>query len=204
MADNPELSDAGRQLATLALDKLRQEGTLGVRQRELLRRALTTTGDAFEWNRLQGSETVRANAAAKDVAALADFGADLLEKALTEELATKKAEVQQIKKIQASIQKLAKDSRATYPAEFVYQHSARDGSGGTVTKTVTLTPNNAEEALAAVATLEKRMEDFAKLRDQMLVQLENRRRLVREMKKGLANFVTAAHGLVLDVLSTPS
>lgn len=203
MAENQELRDAARQMASLALDKLRQEGTLGVRQKELLRRALNTASDAFDWNRLQGSETVRTTAATKHVTELADFGADILEQELTDELATKKGEVQQIKKIAASVQKMGKDARASFPAEVVYQHTARDGSGGMVTKTVTLTLTNAEEALNAAATLEKRLEDMTKLRDQMLVQLDLRRRQVREMKRGLPTFVTSAHGLIQDVLSTP-
>jgi len=202
MTGTPELKEAGRRLASLALEKLQQDGALGVRQREHLRRALATAAAALGWDLIPGSKTDRMAAATKDVAKLADVGAHLLERDLADLLTEKKGEMLRLKKVAKSVQKLAADSDASYPAEVEYSHTARDGSGGLVTKTETLTLSDAGEALNAATTLEKRLEGFAKLRDQMLEELKHRQRQVGEMRHGLSSFVESSNGLVVEVLAT--
>jgi hypothetical protein len=61
---------------------------------------------------------------------------------------------------------------------------------------------DADEAFSAAASLEKRMEGSAKLRDLMLVELKQRRHQVRQMRRGLPGFVEWSNGLVAEVLSS--
>lgn len=202
-ADTPELGKAARTLASLALAKYRQDGTLGVRQGEQLRRALATAADALDWDSIGGSTADRTAAAASDVAEIAESGAELLESDLEELLAEKKGEVKEIARVVESVQKLAADPSASYPTEVEYSHTKRSPSGSLITKIETLTLNDAGEALAAAATLEKRMEGLAKLQGQMLEELKEKRRQVREMRLGLPGFVESSDGLVTELLTMP-
>jgi hypothetical protein len=97
---------------------------------------------------------------------------------------------------------LAADAKTEYPAEVEYSHTARDGLRRLVTKTEALTLADADEATSAAATLEKRLEGYAKLRDQMLEELEERQRQIDEMRDGLSGFVAASNRLVVEVLAT--
>jgi len=202
MNGSPELADAGRKLAQLALEKLRQDGSLGVRQREQLRRALTTAADALDWDSIPGSRTDRVAAVTRHVAALAEAGADSLEQDIADLLDDKKAEIAELEKVARAVRKLASDEGASFPAEVEYSHTARDGTRTLVTRTETLVLGDADEALSAAATLEKRLEGYAKLRDQMLEDLERRQEQVGEMRHGLSGFVAWSNVVVLEVLAT--
>lgn len=196
------MTEAGRKLALLALEKLRQDGSLGVRQREQLRRALTTAADALDWDSIPGSRTDRVAAVTKHVAALAEAGAHSLEQDIASLLDDKKAEIAELEEVTRSVQELANDANAEYPTEVEYSHTARDGTRTLVTRTETLVLNDADEALSAAATLEKRRDGYAKLRDQMLEDLEHRQQQVGEMRHGLPGFVAWSNGVVLEVLAT--
>lgn len=200
--DTPELTKAGRKMALLALEKLRQDGTLGVRQREQLRRAFSAAADELGWSSMPGSRDDRVAAATSDVEELAAAGALSLERDLAELLEEKKAEMEQLEGVVASLESLAADEQTSYPTEVVYSHTARDGTRRLVTKTETLTLNDADEALAAAAKVEKRLESFAKLRDQMIEDLEQRQAQLDEMRHGLSGFVASSNGLVVEVLAT--
>lgn len=200
--DTPELTKAGRKMALLALEKLRQDGTLGVRQREQLRRAFSAAADELGWSSMPGSRDDRVAAATSDVEELAAAGALSLERDLAELLEEKKAEMEQLEGVVASLQSLAADENTSYPTEVAYSHTARDGTRRLVTKTETLTLNDADEALAAAAKVEKRLESFAKLRDQMIEDLEQRQAQLDEMRHGLSGFVASSNGLVVEVLAT--
>ncbi len=202
MMKSPELDGAGREMASLALERLRQDGRLRVRQREQLRRALSTAADALGWPSAPGSDTDKIKAATKDMAKLADGGARSLEQDLVELLAEKKTEMQRLEKVAQEIQELAADAKTSYPAVIEYSHTARDGSRGLVTKTETLTLNDADEALSAAASIEKRLESFAKLRDQMIEDLKHRQRQVAEMREELPSFVASSNALVAEVIAT--
>lgn len=189
-------------MALLALEKLRQDGTLGVRQREQLRRAFSAAADELGWSSMPGSRDDRVAAATSDVEELAAAGALSLERDLAELLEEKKAEMEQLEGVVASLESLAADEQTSYPTEVVYSHTARDGTRRLVTKTETLTLNDADEALAAAAKVEKRLESFAKLRDQMIEDLEQRQAQLDEMRHGLSGFVASSNGLVVEVLAT--
>jgi hypothetical protein len=139
--------------------------------------------------------------ATKDVSKLAEVGAQLLERDLADQVTGKKAEIQQLKKVAKSVEKLASDSDVKYPTEVEYLHTARSGVGGLVTKTAILTLNDASEALDAAATLEKRMDGFTKLRDQMLLDLQQRQRQLKVMKQGLSDFVESSSRVLGELLT---
>ncbi|MDZ7780207.1 MAG: hypothetical protein U5R14_09800 [Gemmatimonadota bacterium] len=200
--DTPELTTAGRTMALLALEKLRQDGSLGVRQREQLRRAFSAAADALDWSSIPGSMDDCVATAESDVAELAAAGAESLKRDLSELLDEKKVEIERVEEVVTSLHALAADPSASYPTEVVYSHTARDGTRRLVTKTETLTLNDADEALAAAAKIEKQLESYAKLRDQMVEELEEQRGQIEEMRHGLSVFVASSNGLVGEVLAT--
>ena len=199
---NPELNQTSRTLASLALERIRQDGSLVVRQKEQLRRALATAGEVLDWSLIPGERTARAAAVKKDVAALAEFGAETLDHDLVQQLKEKKAEINALEDVTTALRALAADSDAEYPAEVEYAHTGRDGQRRLVTKMETLTLADADEATSAAASLEKKLEGYTKLRDEMLVDLEQGRQKIGEMREELGSFVAASNGLVLEVLAT--
>ena len=201
MTNNPELRETARTLASLALEKNRQGGTLRVRQCEQLRRALFTAAASLGWDSMPGSREDRVAAATRDVAELADAGALLLESDLADELTGKKDELLRIKQVAESVQELAADSTVSYPTEVEYSHTTRNGMGNLVTKTATLTLNDATEALSAAAALERRLVGFEKLRDQMIGGLKEKQRQVSTMRRDLPGFVESSSGLVVELLA---
>lgn len=197
-----ELDDVSKALASLALARMKQDGSLRVRQREQLRRALTTAGDRLGWVTLRGGLTDRVKRATKDVTRLADAGTQALEGELAAAVADKKREIAQLSKVAASVQSMADDDDASFPAEIEYSHTARTGTKLLVTRTETLTLSDRDEALNTAAMLEKRIEGWEKLRDQMLVDLKDRQRQLRALKDSLSGFVDSSKGLVGEVLAT--
>lgn len=198
------MSATARVLASIALDKIRQEGTLRVRQGENLRRALTRAADAFEWESIPGTSADRVAIASKDVMELADVGAQLLDDDLADVVTYKKGEIVQIEKVSKAIRALASDARTIYPTQIEYSHTMRNALGGLVTKTVTLNLNDAAGALSAAAALEKRLEGLGRLRDQMLEDLKDKRMQIKTMRKGLPRFVEVSNGLLVEILAISS
>jgi len=199
---DPELNETGRLLASLALERLRQDGSLAVRQREQLRRALAAAGEVLDWSVIPGERGDRAATVKKDVTALAELGAETLADDLARQLEGKKVELKALEEVTHTLRALAADSGAAYPTQIVYAHTGRDAQRRLVTKTETLTLADAGEATSAAATLEKKLEGYAKLRDEMIEDLHRERRQILEMREGIGSFVAASNGLVLEVLAT--
>lgn len=202
ISNNPELDSASRMMASLALQQLRQEGALRVRQREQLHRALATAADAMDWTTIPGSNSDRVAAATKDMTRLTEAGAEALERDVLALLDEKKGEVAQLKAVVKTVKALADDDEATYPAEISYSHTARNGSQGLYTKIETLTVAGASEAVSAAAALEKKLDRFGRLRDEMLVEMKVRKKQIEEMRRTVAGFVDSSNSIVLDVLAT--
>ena len=197
---SPELHDVSRQLASLALAQVEQEGHLGVRQREQLRRALATAGEALGWaGRVADSEDGVAEVS-KDVLTMAKGGAKSMARDLAEELAGKKTEIAQIRRAAASATKMAESKKTTYPAEITYSFTVRDATGDLVTRTETLPMENSEEALSAAATIEKNPTGRLKLKDLMIADLKQKQKQVEVMTKTLSDFIEYSHDLLRDVL----
>jgi hypothetical protein len=198
---NPELTEAARALASLAFDRWLQDGSLGLRQREQLRRALATAGQALGWESMPGTRAERTEAAIQDVARLADVGMNLLDQDLEELLAGKRREIQRIRNVAASVHDLATDSTVSYPTEVEYSHTVRNAGGELVTRISTLTLKDPAAALSAAATLENRLDGLAKLRDQMLEDLRQRRRQIKVMRHGLPGFADSSRRVVGELLA---
>jgi len=197
---NPGVLELGRTVATLALDRIRQNGSLNVRQRDQLRRALARIAEARGWVLIPGPPSDCVTEATKDLAVLAEAGAQALRSDVAEEVAAKNDELKQLREVAQALQEMASSERTTYPAEIEYSHTARQGSQNLVTKTDTLTLSDTAEAHSAAATLERSMEGWAKLRDQMLEQLGHRQRQIERMHQSLSGFVDSSRTLVSEVL----
>ena len=196
-----ELSEAERRLASLALDRLRKDGVLGVRQHENLRRTLAFAGDALGWELLPGSTKDRVAAVKKAMTKLAEAGVEHLNGDITVLLAQKRREIAVLKKVAAAVRDLAKDAKTTYPTEVEVSFTQRSALGILVTKTETLALEDATEALRVADELTHREENRAKLRDQMIEELKERRRQLGVMKRDLPAFVESSHELVSELLA---
>ena len=199
---SPELREVGREFALLALARAQQDGSLLVRQRDQLHRALFRAAEELNWVLVSGSTADRITRVTKDVAVLADAGAHSLESDLAAQIAVKEAEIQQLKRVAHAVQKLATDANASWPAEIEYSHTARHGPQNLVTKTETLTLDDANAALDAAASLEKGMESRARLCDQMLEELKGKQRQVEQMRDTLSGFLDASRSLIGEVLAS--
>lgn len=199
--DDPEVLELGRAVAMLALERTRQNDTLNVRQRDQLRRAVAQIAEVRSWVLIPGATNDRVTKAAEDLAVLAEAGALSLKSDVADEVAAKNDELKQLREVARTVQKMATSERTTYPAEIEYSHTARQGSQDLVTKTDTLTLTDSAEAQSAAATLEKSMEGWARLRDQMLEELADRQHQIEETRRGLSSFVDASRTLVGEVLA---
>lgn len=192
VAGRPELLVVCRQLALLSLA---HEGRpLGPRQREELRRALATAGEALGW-----AETP-ANAA-DDVVSLALSGAASLESDLAQEWTNKQTEVSRLGDAATYARKLADDPKTSYPTEVTYSYTVRDPHGQLVTRTTTNTATNPAEALAAAEALRRSIEGRTKLTDQMVIDLEQRRERLKAIERNLPDFVESARDLIREVIA---
>ena len=199
LARSPEIQEVARQLASLALAQVEQEGPLGVRQGEQLRRALATAGEALGWTVAAGSgESVAA--ASKDVMAIAKSGARAMARDLVEELARKRTEPDQIGDTAASARKLSEDADAAYPAEITYSYTVRDASQGLITKTETLTVNDAREALSAAESIDRSIPGRTKLADLMILDLEQKQVRLDQSARGLSDFLKSSQNVLREVI----
>ncbi len=199
--EDPEVLELGRKVAMLALERTRQDGSLNVRQRDQLRRALVRTAEARGWILFPEGTADRVTKASEDLAIVAEAGALSLKSDVANEVAAKNNELKQLQEVARAVQKMAASPQTSYPAEIEYSHTARQGSQNLVTKIETLTLSDTAEAQVAAATLEKSMESWAKLRDQMLEELEHRQHQIEQTRRSLSRFVEASRTLVGEVLA---
>ena len=200
LARSPEIQQVARQLASLALAQVEQAGPLGVRQGEQLRRALATAGDALGWTARaanSGDSVVEVN---KDVMTMAKSGARSMARDLADELARKRTEASQIEDTAAAARTLSEDADTTYPAEITYCYTVRDPSKGLVTKTETLTPNDAKEALSAAEAIERSIPGRTKLADLMILDLEQKQVRLDVMTRTLPDFLKSSQELLREVM----
>ena len=202
MARSPELQDVARELATLALAKVEQDGALSIRQREQLRRAFSAAGDTLGWTRAVLTTGEPPGDVRKDVMSMSKRGAKLLAGDLAEELERKRTEVAQLEDAASSARKLAEDPETVYPTEVTYSYTARDASQELVTKTETLTLNDPQETLGAAEAIEKTVAGRGKLTDLMIIDLEERQERLDIMTRTLPEFLESSHELLREVVAT--
>jgi hypothetical protein len=199
---SPVVVGVSRQLATLALSH--RGRVLTHRQREELRRALSTAGDALGWSEQHaGSEDPVADLVG-EVVALAMEGIQDLDREMEQERAEKKTEASRLELSVRSTRALAENAKAVYPAEISYSYTVRDSYQQLITRTATSTVNDAREALAAADALEKSIEGRAKLADLMVIELEQRRQQLRDLERHLPDFVDSSRDLLREVIENLS
>ncbi|MDX1393186.1 MAG: hypothetical protein R3195_02300 [Gemmatimonadota bacterium] len=196
---SPEAREIAREFATLALAWVDRKGKLLVRQREELRRALATTADLQGWILLTDRQE---EIASKDFTTLTRSGARALAKDLADELAAKKAELTQLKKDVKAFDKLAETGDFDEPIEVEYTHTVRKPSKGLITRTEVEELKSASDASDLARTIEKRLDAWGKLREEMLGELKKREKRLDEMKDSIPDFVDASSGLIRDVFAT--
>jgi hypothetical protein len=195
---SPELLQVSRQLAQLAVAQ--QENPFSPRQREELRRALATAGEALRWSDNRAGIDDLVAGVTPDVTALTENGFDLLERDLVEERARKMTEVARLTEIAKSTRELAENPNSTYPAEITYSYTVRDPFHRLITKTAVSKVSDPREALGAAVALDKSMEGRTKLTDLMVIDLEERRVRLRSMRRTVPDFVVSARELIAEVL----
>ena len=199
---SPELDTVARQLGALALAQSEQEGRLGVRQKEQLRRALSAAGDALRWPGTSESTNESIAAVSKDVLALSKRGAKAMAKDLAAELARKKTEVAELAEISEALRVMSEDEGTSYPVEMSYPYTARDATYGQVTKTENLLLNEAREALSSSESIAKGIPSRTKLADLMIIALTAKQGREEVMTRGLPDFVKSTHELLREVIVT--
>ncbi|MEX2527489.1 MAG: hypothetical protein WEA09_07610 [Gemmatimonadota bacterium] len=199
---SPEFVEAARVVALLMMDKLRDDGTLGVRQRQQLRRALLVASEELDWASLRASLEERIAAARRDVEELVILGIQGLEKEVANVLEEKRGEMGRLQELVESIRTLAADPDTAFPVTLEYSHTGRNGSRSVATKAEVLTVNDAKEAAAAADALERKLDGYEKLRVQMVEELKERSRTLREMKKEVSQVAPAFQGMMVEVLAT--
>jgi hypothetical protein len=196
------MRDIAREVTSLALLRRKQGGRLNVRQREDLRRALASAGEKLGWGMTTAHSDDPVGAVTTTVKRMVRSGARSLKREVAEDLSEKKREEARLKDVIQSVRKLAADPTVEYPVEVSYSHTARDAAVGLVTRTETVTCENADEALQAARKIEKRMGRWAKLRAQMLDELKQRQKRVSEVTGNLSEFVDSSQGLLKDIIVT--
>lgn len=196
------MRNVARQVTALALVRLKQGGRLNVRQREDLRRALARAGEEMGWSQTAAHSDDPVAAVSKTVRRMLKSGARTLKQEVADDLSEKRKEEARLKKVIAEIREIAEDESVEYPVEISYSHTARDAARGLVTKTETLTCEDAKEALKAAKSIEKRMGRWAKLREQMLDELKQRQKRVGEVTSNLSEFLESSQGLLSEVIVT--
>lgn len=191
-----------RRLGALAVAQYRQAGDFRVRQQEQLRRAIRAAGEAMRWELLAGAEPAGTREIKADFRRLTQAGMRLLERDLEAEIAEKREEIRQLRKIVDALAKLASDDDAQFPAQVEYQYTARQGKDDLVTRTDELVLEDRGQAAKAAEQLEKRLDRLGVLRDEMIDKLKKRQRALADARLELPSFVRDADPLVDEVLAT--
>jgi len=199
---SPEIQQVGRELAVLALAHVAQDGQLGVRQGEQLRRALATAGDILGWTGTAASSKDVVADVSKDVLTMAKAGSKAMAKDLADDLVRKEAEMTQLTDAATAARELAEDPDAAFPAEIVYSYTVRDAYQGLVTKTETVTVNDTKETHSAADGIERNLTGRLKLRDLMIIDLQEKQVKLDAMTRTLPDFIKSAHELLEQVIST--
>jgi hypothetical protein len=199
VASSPELNDVSCQLALLALAQ--EDSPLGVRQREQLRRALATAGDALGWTAAMSSNGSSVADLRADVMAMAESGAKSLGRDLAEQLVNKKVEVAQLNKVIVEVRASAADESTVYPLDITFSHTVRDAYQELITKTETRVANDSDEAMAAAASIERSLPSWTKLADQMIIDLKKRQRQLETVTRSLPDFVQSSQDLLGEVVA---
>ena len=197
-----ELREVGRRLGTLAVAWYKQSGQFRVRQREQLRRALQDAAAALDWDIVSTIEDDPMEEMAFDVRRLTKAGIQAIERDLETELDEKRKEIKHIQKTVSNLEKLSEKDPETFPTELMYRYTSARGNGEYSTKEEELLIETPDGASEAAARLEKRVDRFTRLRDEMVESLKQQRKTLTSAKAELVDFVTGTRQLVTEVVAT--
>jgi hypothetical protein len=197
-----EIREIAREVAALALIRVKQGGRLNIRQREDLRRALASAGEKMGWSATVANSDDPVGEVAESVKKIVRSGARSLKRELADELAAKKREDARLENVVEMAHELAADPSVDFPTEITYSHTAMDATVGLVTKTETVTVTDAGEALEAAKKIEQGMGRWGKLKVQMLEDIKDRQKRLGVLTGELSDFVESSHGLLKEIILT--
>lgn len=199
-----EVKEASRDLTTLALIRLKQGGSLNVRQTENVRRALADAGEALGWAGAAAHSSDPVAMMAKDLRKMLKSGSKILGKEVSDELTAKKTEEARLEAVVVMARELSEDEKAQYPVEIVYVHTALDAARGLITKTEIVTAADAKEAADAATMINRSLGKWGRLRDDMQAELKQTQKNLGVIEEDLGEFVDFWRGLLREVLLTLS
>lgn len=194
------MQDAGYRLGALMVAMYRQDGQLLIRQEEQVRRTLLEVAEALDWAELEGEVAEPVEETLQDVRRLVRSGLKSLEAELDATMAEKRREIQELKKAATQLNRLSEQSTEDLPDGFTYRYSAASSQGDYVTKTEELTFESPQDAADAAANIEKRLDRWTTLRDDMMDDLKRQRAVVGEARDEIQVFMSLAHVLCREVL----
>jgi predicted XRE-type DNA-binding protein len=199
-----QTSLVSREIAHLAFVKVKQDDWLTVRQEEQLRRALMSLGELLAWAVTSANSDDPIADVSKSTKKMMTNGARAIKRSLANDMAIKKAEITELKKVARSTRKLSENPKTVYPFEITYHRSARDSVQSMFTKTEDVEVNNAEETLALAEAIERQIDHWTTLRDIMIAELKLEQKQLGVMTKNLSEFVKSMHTLLSEVVATLS
>jgi phosphopantetheine adenylyltransferase len=139
--------------------------------------------------------------ASTDVLTLAEGGAKAMARDLAEELASKKTEMARIDESSEYAVKLAESTKTTYPAEVTFSYTVRDAFGDLITKTEVLVVNDEAEAMSASATVLRNITGRTKLKDLMIIDIQQKQAHLEATTKALPDFLRSLQALLNEVIA---
>ena len=196
------VKDIARALTTLGLVHVEQDGLLNVRQTEELRRALAEAGEALAWDVKSATSANPMPDVVKDLKKLLKAGAKTLKAEVAIELKKKGSEERKLERTLEVLTKLTEKSEKAFPAEISYSHTARDITRGFFTKTEEIVLEDVSQAKETLATVEKSLNRWGKLRVQMHEELQQTDKRLKVLVSDLEPFVISSRRLIDELLLT--
>ena len=98
--------------------------------------------------------------------------------------------------------KLTEKSEKAFPAEISYSHTARDITRGLFSETVEIVLEDVSQAKETLATVEKSLNRWGKLRVQMHEELQQTDKRLKVLVSDLEPFVISSRPLIDELLLT--
>ena len=196
------VKDIARALTTLGLVHVEQDGLLNVRQTEELRRALAEAGEALAWDVKSATSANPMPDVVKDLKKLLKAGAKTIKAEVAIELKKKGSEERKLEKTVEMLTKLSEKSEKAFPAEISYSHTARDITQGFFTKTEEIVLEDVSQTKETLATVEKSLNRWGKLRVQMHEELQQTDKRLKVLVSDLEPFVISSRRLIDELLLT--
>ena len=138
----------------------------------------------------------------KDLKKLVKAGAKTLKAEVAAELKKKNSEERKLEKTVEVLTTLSEKSEKAFPAEISYSHTARDITQGFFTKTEEVVLEDVSQTKETLATVEKSLNRWGKLRVQMHEELQQTDKRLKVLVSDLEPFVISSRRLIDELLLT--